>query len=66
MTSKRTLGDLTRLETIRHLTAKKHPSAATAKLLLFSSSGFDANVRRHAARRDDVELIDLDRLYTGT
>ena len=37
--------------------------AATAKLLLFAPA-FTAEVA-HAARRTDVELIDLERLYHG-
>lgn len=63
--SKRTLGDLARLERIRELVATKHASALHARLLLFSASGFEANLTREAARRGDVELIDAARLYTG-
>ncbi len=63
--SKRTLGDLTQLEERRSLIAQKHPTAASCKLLLFSASGFDTNLMRTSAGRDDVELIDLVRLYTG-
>src|SRR5262249_43088259 len=33
--------------------------------LLFSRVGFPADARHLAADRDDVELIDLDRLYQG-
>lgn len=36
-----------------------------AKLLLFSRSGFAAELRSAAAVRDDVELVDLERLYRG-
>ena len=36
-----------------------------ARLLLFSRSGFDADVITHARRRGDVELVDLARLYDG-
>lgn len=63
--AKRTLGDLTRLETIRDLVTKKNPSAESARLLLFSANGFDANLTRAAATRDDVDLIDIQRLYNG-
>lgn len=63
--SKRTLGDLARLERIRDLVASKNPSAADAHLLLFSARGFDANLERDASCRPDVELVDLDRLYSG-
>ena len=64
--AKRTLGDLTRLETIRGLVAKKQQSAESARLLLFSANGFDANLTRAAATRDDVDLIDIQRLYRGS
>ena len=63
--SKRKIGDLNRLERLRDLVATKHPSAASAKLLLFSASGFEANLKRDDAARDDTELIDLSRLYRG-
>jgi AAA+ ATPase superfamily predicted ATPase len=63
--AKRTVSDLTRLERIRDLAAKKTPSAASARLLLFSANGFDTNLTRTAAGRDDVELIDIERLYRG-
>ncbi|RCG30631.1 ATP-binding protein [Sphaerisporangium album] len=56
--------ELERLEHLRGLL----PSAkvgALPKLLLFSRSGFSAALARHDARRSDVELIDLKRLYTG-
>ena len=65
-TSKRTLGDLTRLEELRELIAKKQPAAAEGKLLLFSASGFESNLKTAAGKRTDVELIDIDRLYKGT
>jgi len=44
------------------------PSARTVgapKLLLFSRSGFSDDLARVADRRDDVELVDLRRLYHG-
>lgn len=63
--SKRTLNDLARLDHLRALIARKRPSAIDGKLLLFSASGFEHNLRSAAGKRADVELIDLDRLYTG-
>lgn len=63
--AKRTLADLARLEHIRNLVTKKHPSAESARLLLISSSGFERNLTEQAAERNDVELINLERLYTG-
>jgi hypothetical protein len=35
------------------------------KLLLFATKGFDRNLAAAAASRDDVELIGLERLYSG-
>ena len=64
--TKRTPRDLERLDHIRTLLAAKHPSAATARLLLFSAAGFDRNLTNQAAARDDVELIDLERIYVGS
>ena len=61
----RTPADLARLEHIRNLVAAKHPSAESARLLLFSASRFERNLTEQAAKRDDVELINLERLYTG-
>ena len=64
--SKRTLADLARLDHVRALMARKHPSAASARLLLFSGSGFERHLLAEAVRRADVELIDLERLYSGS
>ena len=64
-TSKRTVADLQRLQRIRTLVAEKRPSAATARLLLFSASGFDRNLINEVDTRHDVELIDLERIYRG-
>ena len=64
-TAKRTLADLQRLERVRGLVADKRPSAASAKLLLFSASGFERNLINDAQQRHDVELIDLVRIYGG-
>ncbi|GII79489.1 ATPase AAA [Sphaerisporangium rufum] len=57
--------ELERLEHLRGLL----PSAkigALPKLLLFSRSGFTADLTRLATTRHDVELIPLARLYTGS
>lgn len=64
--ARRTVSDLTRLEELRVLVATKQPAADSAKLLLFSAAGFEGNLQRSAARRDDVELVDLDRIYSGS
>ena len=53
---------LTRLEHLR--TLMKLPS--NVKLLLFSRAGFTDALHQAATRRDDVELVDLPRLYTGS
>lgn len=59
------LGELHRLEHIRGLLTIRGRDADGAKLLVFSASGFDNALTEAAASRADVELIDLDRLYTG-
>jgi len=59
------LAELQRLEQIRSLLATRGRKADEAKLLLFSGGGFGSALTRAAASRTDVELIDLDRLYTG-
>jgi DNA-binding transcriptional ArsR family regulator len=63
--AKRTLADLARLELIRGLVAGKRPTAAAARLLVFSAAGFDRNLSNEAERRNDVELIDMGRIYRG-
>ena len=65
-TQVRTIADLTRLEGIRTLLVDRGKAPPTAKLLLFSATGFDRNLLASAEARDDVELIDLDRMYRGT
>jgi hypothetical protein len=57
-----TTAHLHRLERIRAAMGER---AAGSKLLLFGPS-VDAPLLREAKRRDDVELIDFDRLYTGS
>lgn len=65
-TQVRTIADLTRLEGIRALLVDRGKAPPTAKLLLFSATGFDRNLLASAEARDDVELVDLDRMYRGT
>lgn len=55
---------LARLERIRELLTLRVP-AEEAKLAVFSATGFRTDLVRAAARRDDVELVDLGRLYAG-
>jgi hypothetical protein len=55
------LDELARLQSAQALI----PGAAGCRLALFSATGFDARLRRQADARDDVELIDLQRLYEG-
>ena len=57
--------ELRRLEHLRGLL----PSARVEqppKLLLFGRAGFSADLTAEAAARPDVELISLDRLYSGS
>ncbi len=62
----RTIADLTRLEGIRTLLVERGKAPPTTKLLLFSATGFDRNLLAAAEAREDVELVDLDRMYRGT
>jgi hypothetical protein len=62
--SRRSLDDLRRLERIRAQLANRAVVDRT-RLLLFSRGGFAADLRAQARVRDDVELVDLDRLYGG-
>jgi AAA+ ATPase superfamily predicted ATPase len=56
------VAELSRLEHLRDLLGV----GPNAKLLLFSRAGFTQALRTAAAARDDVELIDPPRLYTGS
>ena len=53
------------LERARDLLAGRAAIDADVKLAVFSASGFDRSLLAAARDRHDVELIDLDRLYTG-
>jgi hypothetical protein len=55
---------ITRLEHLRELLPASQVGAPP-RLLLFSRAGFTVDIRRMAASRHDVELVDLDRLYRG-
>lgn len=61
----RTVADIDRLARIRALLVGRGAAPATTKLLLFSANGFDRNLVEASVGRDDVELIDLDRMYRG-
>ncbi|GAA3445088.1 AAA family ATPase [Planomonospora venezuelensis] len=55
------------VERLEHIRGLLDPGKVDGppKLLLFSRSGFTRGLRDLAKARDDVELIDLDRLYRG-
>lgn len=63
--SRLALADLDRLDRLASLIDTNGRARVTphARRLLFSASGFDAALRTAAGRRDNVELIDLERLY---
>lgn len=61
----RSVGDLDRLERIRALLGQRGHDATQTRLLLFSRTGFTAELLDTARTRDDVELVDLTRLYSG-
>lgn len=61
------VGETLSLRHVRRLEAARArfgARAANAKLLLFGSV-VDAALRHEAARRPDLEIVDLERLYTG-
>jgi uncharacterized protein len=59
------LGVLAHLERARDLLAGRSAVEDDVKLLVFSSSGFDRGLHTATQDRDDVELVDLERLYDG-
>lgn len=59
-------GDVARLESIRELLAERGHDVAGSRLLLFSRTGFDPALIAAADTRDDLELVDLERLYLGS
>lgn len=56
------VGELERLRRLRDM-LPGGPSAV--RLMLFGSAGFTTDLTRAAGRSGDVELVDLERLYTG-
>lgn len=63
----RDLRDLRRLEHIRVLlSANERLGAASAKLGLFARGGFAGDLLAEVAGRDDIVLVDLNRLYEGS
>ncbi|MGQ0776639.1 MAG: AAA family ATPase [Pseudonocardiales bacterium] len=63
-TRPRSVSDLDRLDRIRVLLGQRGHDTTAARLLLFSRTGFTAGLLDTAHTRNDVELIDLTRLYT--
>lgn len=61
----RTTSDLDRLVKLRGELGSRADVAGT-RILLFGRSGFNDELRREAEGRQDVELIDLARMYEGT
>lgn len=64
--AKRGSNDLRRLEQMRELLQSDGAPCADANLLLFGRSGFDEELRDAADERDDLQLVDLDRMYRGS
>ncbi len=58
-----TLADVRRLERIRGLLQVRGARVERCRLLLFARGGFDAALRDAARSRDDLSLIDPERLY---
>jgi AAA+ ATPase superfamily predicted ATPase len=59
-------GHLKRLEDLRERLIRRDERASQdTKLLLFTGSGFMPELVETARTRDDIELVDLDRLYHG-
>nr|WP_221473561.1 ATP-binding protein [Planomonospora venezuelensis] len=60
-------GHLERLERLRELLVRRDARAAAGtRLLLFSVAGFMPELREAARTREDLQLVDLDRLYGGS
>jgi hypothetical protein len=62
-----TTSHLKRLEHVRDLLqGKAEPGAESARLFLFSGTGFSSGLTERAAHDSTVQLIGLDRLYYGS
>ncbi|GGS59177.1 hypothetical protein GCM10010156_17360 [Planobispora rosea] len=60
-------GHLQRLEHLRDLLIRRDDRATAAtRLLLFSAAGFVPGLHEVARGREDLQLVDLDRLYGGS
>lgn len=55
--------DLSRPERARYLLSQNGFDTATARLACYSGAGFDDHLRKAAANRAEVLLVDPDRLY---
>jgi hypothetical protein len=63
--ARRGVPDLERLDVIRALLARDGHGTEETITALFSTTGFTTDLVRSAAARDDVELVDLERMYSG-
>jgi len=64
-TRSRGVEDLARLERVRSVLGERGHHVTATRLLLFSRTGFTAGLAEAARRREDVELVDIARLYRG-
>jgi hypothetical protein len=60
----RGIAELRRLERAKELLAGRARTERT-RLAIFAAGGFTADLRSEVARRSDVVLVDLERLYAG-
>jgi AAA+ ATPase superfamily predicted ATPase len=60
------VGELARLDGIAALLAARGHDVTGMRRMLYSRSGFASELSATAASRSDVELVDLDRLYSGS
>lgn len=61
----RTHHDLNRLDRMRSLLLADGADCAQARLLLFGRSGFASSLESAVKKRNDVDLVDLTRIYTA-
>lgn len=65
-TTTRSIRDVTRLERIRDLVARREDlDLSETRLAVFGAGGFDRALRQAAQDRSDLALIDLDNLYVA-